>query len=799
MHGSVVYLAHSQGRRRWRSLVLIALLAGLVGGLAMSLVAGSRRSSSVVDRFVSAATKYDVMAFSPALTGEDRAALLQLPGVTRADPSAFVAFVATAPDGTRTGVNANMFDFAAVDPTNRVLEGQIPDGSDPTQILVSATFAQQFGVGVGEGVELQTYGVEQYDAVGAGEYSQPTGPTYPFHVAAIVRLPPEIASDKTSSPGQTRYDNTYVIVPDTWYWAHRTEFLDFGAGYYLQIDEATTTVDDVQASVTAMVPEGEELYFGPAESSVRRASLASPVDLETSALLALGIGIGLSGAAAVALLLRAEQRDHDRDAPTLRALGCTRSEIGLVAAARAAPVAVAGAAMAAAVAVLLSGRYPIGIGREVELQPGIDVNLAVVGLGTVLVTLVVVGSALALGRPPLERPRAALTPDALSRWLARAGAPINSVLGTHLAFTGREGRSSAARSAIVGGAAALGIVTATAVFVGGVDRLYSEPARHGWPWDAVVGNTNFALAGDTYRRLQTDPRVEGLTTALTGSVVIDGTSAFLVVIDPSGTAPPAVAAGRLPTTGSEIALGPALRADLDVDVGDTVTLSIADGDLQPDEREPQDLTLTVVGEAALPVFGDGDMGEDAVITFDGLTAAGGQIEPQIAMLRLRSHDRSDLTALDRDLTEEIYTDLVPARIVTLHGVRGLPLLGLLLAGTMGTIVLAFTLVTGARARLRDLAVLRVLGMEARRLHGVLAWQGISLAGAMLAIGLPAGLAAGVAWWRTVADGLGVSAAAVVTPRLWLLVPLTGLVAVAVSIYPAWRARRLTGAALLRTE
>ena len=798
---SIRYLARAQVRRRWRSLLLIALLAGLVGGLSISLVAGSQRSSTVVDRFVGQANQYDLIAYSPDFTEAMREDISALPGVVRADPDAFLAFNAVAPDGTLDPVLSAMQDPSTADPTMRVLEGELPDGSDPSQIVVNGPFAAQFGVTVGDVVDLQPFGLEQFEAVGAGDYTTPTGPVYPFTVAAIVRLPIEIASEEAATPGANRFeDASSVVVPDTWYWEHHDEFLDFGPAYYVELDERTTSIDEVGAAMTGLLPPGAEFDLGSADMLSRTDSLRSPVSLETTSLLALGLGVALTGIAAVALLLRAAQRDHDGDSPTLRALGCARSDVALAAGVRVVPAALTAGVTAAVSAVLLSGRYPIGIGRLLELDSGIEVNPAVVGIGAATVTLTILVLAVLLGRPPRERQLRVSGPATLSRWLARSGAPQSTVLGTHFAFSGRDARSGIARTAVFGGAVALAVVTATAVFVGGVDALYSQPSRHGWPWDAVVGNTNFALDPNTLNALLEDERVDGLTTALTGTARVDGTTAFLVAIDPSGTAPPIATEGRLPSTSSEIALGPALQSSLGADIGDTVTLSIAQSDFRLAEEEPEDRILTVVGQAALPSWGDGDMGEDAVITFEGLQAAGASVAPRVAMLQLGGADPSaDIRDLDRALTEEIYTDLIPARVVNLHRVRTLPLVGLLLAGTLGTFVLAFTLSTGVRSRLRDLAVLRMLGMEARRLRRVLAWQGLALAGAMLVIGLPLGLAAGAAWWRSVAGDLGVSTSPAFPVWLWLLVPMTGLMAVVASAYPGWKARRKSPADLFRIE
>jgi putative ABC transport system permease protein len=210
--------------------------------------------------------------------------------------------------------------------------------------------------------------------------------------------------------------------------------------------------------------------------------------------------------------------------------------------------------------------------------------------------------------------------------------------------------------------------------------------------------------------------------------------------------------------------------------------------------------MRVVGETLAPIFCEADVGEVGAITFAGLEAAGGDSTEQFVLTRLRGGGSdAQLRELRRDYTEEIITDAVPARIVNLHRVRRLPVVGILVAGLLGTIVLVYTLAISARARSRELAVLRALGLASRQLRGVLAWQGAVLGLAMVVLGIPIGLLLGIAAWHRVADGLGVGASAVLSPWIWLLVPLALLVAVGASLLPAHRARRAPVADVLRAE
>jgi putative ABC transport system permease protein len=153
----------------------------------------------------------------------------------------------------------------------------------------------------------------------------------------------------------------------------------------------------------------------------------------------------------------------------------------------------------------------------------------------------------------------------------------------------------------------------------------------------------------------------------------------------------------------------------------------------------------------------------------------------------------------RTYTEDMVSDIVPARVVNLHRVRALPLLAVALAAALGAILLFYTLAVGARARIRQLAVLRALGMPARRLARVIAYQGVVLALAMCVIGLPIGVVTGVVVWRLVAHQLGVADRPVVGWSTVLLVPLSVLVGLAAARLPSRRVRRQDVASLLHPE
>jgi hypothetical protein len=795
--GPIGFLARAQLRRRWLALTALAVLVGALGGLTIALVAGARRSASVVDRYFAAGIPYDLAVAGTSLT---RSELLDLPGVVRADPRAYVAMMRLGPTGTSMeGINGNAVDWASVDPTVQILDGAVPDGSDPFEAMVNEAFVELTDAGVGDDIDVRLFGLDQLQDVEAGNYV-PTGPRHTFRIAGVVQLPVDIAVDEARSIGQSAYVSTnLMLVSHEFYERHRDTFLQFGQGYDIQVSGGPGAVDDFTETIEALARErGESAQFDPPRFQDRRLSLESPVGLETNALLLLGLGIAVAGTVTIALLLRADQRSHDHEEPILRALGFTSRQLGATAMIRTVPVSVGGAVLAMVVGVALSARFPVAIGRELELDPGLAFDAAVVGLGGLFVVLVVTGLSYLFGRAAPRRDRTPRARSTLAGRLAGAGAPTEAVIGTQFAFAGGHGSGPTSRRAgIVAGASAVAVVAAIGLYVAGVDRLYSVPTARGWAWDGAIGNVNFPLAGSTIARLEGDPRIEATPVARVCQASVDGEVVEVLAVRPDGTAPPVLRSGRLPASASEIALGTRLGRTLAVGVGDLVTFSVAGGECEGDD--PAEVELTVVGVAVPPVLGETDIGHGAVVSLEAIAAAGGDDQPQLAMVRFSGDDPAAVGAsLDRDLSEEILTDSIPAEVANLYRVRPLPLIGVALAGILGTIVLAYTLTVGQRGQLRDIAVMRSLGLSPRQLRRVMTWQGVVLVGTMMLVGLPLGMLAGRMIWRRFAEGLGVDAGPV-TPWVLLMVPLGVAVAIIVTRAAARRARWESVASLLRAE
>jgi hypothetical protein len=372
---------------------VIALLVAVVGGISMSLIAGSRRSSSVVRRYFGATVPYDlqagVYASRPSVSSAPtlaRDTVLKIPGVVRADPDVFFATTLVRSDGSLgDGINGLIYDRAGVDPTFRVLAGEIPAADDSSSVIVNESFVKQFGLKVGDDMTVRAYALDDWADVYAQKFDAPHGPQYRFRIAAVVRTPLDIVLDEQKTVRSTDYGSSSgMFIPDRFYEANRKDFLAFADGYDVQLDKPSRR-QAFEAAVRRLTAGGKYVpYFGPARFAERASSFDTPVQLETTVLLALGIATALAGAIVTGLLLRAERRAHEQDAVVLRALGATRNQLGGAAMARTAPFAALGALSAFVIACVLSSRFPVGIGHLLELDRGFDVNVAVLVTATVL-------------------------------------------------------------------------------------------------------------------------------------------------------------------------------------------------------------------------------------------------------------------------------------------------------------------------------------------------------------------------------------------------------------------------------
>jgi putative ABC transport system permease protein len=256
---------------------------------------------------------------------------------------------------------------------------------------------------------------------------------------------------------------------------------------------------------------------------------------------------------------------------------------------------------------------------------------------------------------------------------------------------------------------------------------------------------------------------------------------------------PRVLSGRLPVSEDEIALGRLAARDLDVGVGDELTLEGVD-----DKH-----TFRVTGLAVVPSIGSNEgVGQDGLVTFGGLQ----QIDPSVVANTPIFNVRPGVSRVEvgRILVENGAADTggssVPAAIENLDRVRAIPYLLAALLGALAVLTVAHMMLTSMNNRRRDVAIVRCLGADRRWITRAVHWQATSFIVLPLVIGTPIGLVVGHLVFRSFADSVGaVNSASLPFVLVFTIVVALLLLANAVAAVPARRARRLAPALLLQSE
>lgn len=752
-------LARSQRRRHRLAHVVLAVVMICVVGLSLALFAGAHRSSTVVERFSSARPQYDLVMYSPSGRLE-RDVLQAYPQVERADASDYVPMTHVAEDGRIDLLNGLSYEVDVADPTVRLLAGRRPaDVAD--EIAVNSAFVRRTGLTVGDTAEVVLFAPDQIDDVENGIY-EPAGPHYSLRIVGVVRTADEVVADEVRAPSNAFRGNTddlYVSVPNRFVEEHGSEYLGFGSSFSIRFGPGAGDPEAFVEQVRNDLGPDLDLITGPPDTDDRSAVFDTPVDLETSTLLAVAVGAAGAAIAVALLALRIQQRAIERDQQVVGAIGMSSSGVAATAAIRIGPTAVVASGGATLLAWILSERFPIGLGRQLELSPGRQADGRVLVLGGLAVCAVLTGAAALMA---LRQPALATVPRVRggrsSAWPERL--PFIAGLGVRLA-SGMNHRRAVTTLGVLAAGVACAVATMVGTWVSSTSRLYAEPLRRGWEWDAAVGNISFVMDPHHLREIAADPSVERQTAMTYGQLTLDDASVEVLAYDPNGTAPPIVLDGRLPFTAHEIALGAGLMRKMHKHIGDEVHLSLDGSEYLSGDRRPgtsTDLIMTVVGESVSPVFGEADAADIGVVTLDAISLAGGEASPRVVLVVVDSSDPDDaVVALSEQVTEEVHTEVIPGRIVTMYRARGVLFAGLVLAAATGVFVVISILTTLARANRKPLAVLSAIGLHRRQFAAAVACQAMVIAGGAIALGTVLGVVGGNILWRRVADRLGVPA------------------------------------------
>src|SRR6266498_4421529 len=394
--GAVWLRLRAELRRQWRGWLALAVLLGVIGGIALTAAAGARRTDTAYPRFLRASHAADLLV-TPARSGFHGyfRALARLPEVSLLAPAMFLQMSLPGPGASPfSGLVAQASPFGGEGVTVdrvKVVAGRIFNPADPGAVMINQQLADREHLRPGGTLHLIGYPQR-----GPGP-DIAHGVRLAFRVSAIVVFDDQIVSAASDRPppwlllsqafARTRQAASFnpagggasvLLRPGAGAAAFARGAIALAARYRVGKADVINLATDHAAAERSIRPQAAALAFFAALPSL--------------------IALALIGQ-----LLSRQLVLDSAEFPILRALGMTRSRLAALSLARAAVVTIMGAAAAVGVALAASPLMPIGPARAAEPSPGIEVNLAILGAGFAVIAaapLVAVAPRGVAGRRP---------------------------------------------------------------------------------------------------------------------------------------------------------------------------------------------------------------------------------------------------------------------------------------------------------------------------------------------------------------------------------------------------------------
>jgi hypothetical protein len=832
-------------RRRLGGYVMLAVLIGLVGGVAMAAMTAARRTDSSYPRFLAGTNPSDLIiqpngGGAGSYQGYLRflGQIAALPHVRKAETAEFFGAATITPRGglgiplqSQVQLIASSDGLFADQDRVTIIAGRAARRAD--EVVASPRAAALLGLHVGSRVRIGVWNHSQKAAL-------PFYRTLDITVSGLGAFNTQVLQDDIDADRTGFLLGTPALAGELSSCCAQGTYIGLrlagGSRYDAAVEreyEGLERTNAFYAGSGGQVLQLLQIYDTSAiEAEAQRAIRPEAIALGVFAVIA-GLAALIIGAQSISRQLLAGADDSQ----VLRGLGASPSATAADGLPGVCCAIAAGSLLAAAVAVGLSPLTLFGPVSNVQPERGIYLDWAVLGLGALLlvvilaVTAAVVGLRLAPHRAA-ARGRSAQRGSGAVRAALAAGLPAPLVAGTRFALEPGRGRSAVpVRSVLAGAVLAIGVVMATLTFGASLSTLVSHPSLYGWNFDYAMYSTDGwgpFPPSLTSPMLDRDRSIQAATGVYFLTVLIDGQTvpAILAPVR-AAVAPRPLTGGGLDSPG-DIVLGPATLAQLHKRVGDTVTVTL--GDVIRGTR------LRVTGTAALPTIGDtlgihpsmgtGALFATTVVPASVYTTEYGPLSgPNAILVRLRPGISPAVGRRALDQIAAAYNRLAhspqivahagpeglvlqasvlpvqrPAEIVNYRSMGTLPaiLSGGLAAGAVTA--LGLTLLASVRRRRRDFALLKTLGFTRAQLAGAVAWQSAVTAGAGLVVGVPLGIAAGRWLWILFARELSAVPDPVVPAGSVALAALAALVlANLVAALPGRQAARTPAALLLRAE
>jgi hypothetical protein len=801
-------------RRRWKSWVALALLVSLAGGTVLAATVAGQRTSAAFPAFV-AHYGYDAVVFS----SKPEPRMASLPEVSAVDELqlfqnsnlSFANKVVPAADVSVLGLpTASSF------PVTKLVAGTLPAASQPNDVVVSFTLAQQFGLHIGSILAVPFYAPAQFDAVLNSNISGTIPTRGPTLRLAVVGIEADLLAFPSGLPTFTlfvgpafgRSDGTHVL-------AFSVELVRLRHG----IDEQARFIaanrrlagPDVTTAVESLLPSN---------AVVEHAIEPQAIGWDLLAVL-----LALAALAVIAQALAREGRGQAGSYPILRALGLRPQELFRLGVLTAASVGAVGVLGAIGLAWALSPLTPVGDARFAAPSTGFVFDPLVLSLGSLALLLLCVAvgalsawrSARALDKRPRGRSVTARHMSGVALWRPGAGAIPSALVGTRRALERGTGRASLPiGTALLGSTIAVTALIATTVFGASLSNLTRTPSLYGQDWQLELAATAPPQVHSVLEGVESEGAVDRITDAMTPPNVISirGISVPAVVVDDvKGPLTFPAVSGHLPDSDGQIALGNNTLRQLGAHIGSIVPVTT----LTPFSGA-HTIGFEVVGTTSFaPTWGNGGLGTGVLLTVDGAkeavcgagatrSACRGHFAQKLAESEVfvligttpGPPGEAAVASLAHRFGSSVQLPVTPTDLVDFGETVNFPLLLAIALSLFGAATFTHLLVVSVTRRRRDVALLKALGFVRRQVGAAVCWQATTVAFLAVAFGVPVGIATGRLLWRAFAVNLG--AVSVEAVSGWVVVALAaGVLAAAnlLAVLPAVSAARLRPSEALR--
>lgn len=373
--------------RSWRTVLMVALIGGLLGAVALGALAGARRTASAYGRYLQSSNSSDVFVNIPGPFLQPIPKIAALPGVRESSAwlglDAFPVIAGRVDDSFLDSNLVGSFngDYFRQDRMT-VVAGRLPRLNSASEIALTAAMARRFGVSVGGKVTWQFYRLRL-----------PSGTPYAagratFVVTAIVDVPPVLVD---------QYDQTsWAVLPPAATARYQNGQFDFG-WVGVRLTAGAAGIPAPRSELGALGAQlSRALQAGPVQFTIRRMDTVH--DQAQQAVRPQAIALAIFGALAALTMLvlvghgLAQLLSRSAaEISVLLAIGATSSQAALAAGLEGAVTVTAALAVAVAGAYLVSPLAPVGPVRQFDPARGFSADWTVLAGGGGLLGALLLG------------------------------------------------------------------------------------------------------------------------------------------------------------------------------------------------------------------------------------------------------------------------------------------------------------------------------------------------------------------------------------------------------------------------